>query len=375
MGYDMKNINKKYIWVLGIIVLFCAFAFGCTAGHKEISISNYAIVNIEGLSGRANATLVVDYDGIYSALAGINANQKEKDLYNGFVGSLSFSLDKYNGITNGDKLTLSVTYDDAIAKELKLNVTNIVRSYNITELYEGTEIDVFKDLSVIVSGVAPYATATFSNDSDDPYIKTLSYEFIGDSTKLSNGDTIVIKCNIDPKDAELYYYYTDRDTMSYTVSGLDTYITNPAELDYTKLNEIAADCADTIVSETEDTTTRMLYKLSGSSNYLYQDNHEKVDKIELRNVDFLMKNAYGEEENVILFIFYAVISNNNYTEDGYFIFKYQNALKDSEGNFYIGTNSPELRYDYGQNLDELYSEYLRDYSAYDMAHLDGVTID
>ena len=275
-------------------------------------------------------------------------------------------------------INMTVTYDNEEADRLKLNVNDFVKSYQVEGLDEGQEIDVFKDLEVEVTGIAPYAFVTYTNNSTDPYIKNLEYVIEGKTAGLENGDVITIRCMIDEKTAELYYYYTDVTTMNYTVEGLDTYIYDSSQLDKEVLSDIAAQCADTICSETDDTTTRMLYRLTGSSNYLYQDNNEWVDNIKLNQVVFLSRSAQGASpyENVILYVFEAAIANNNYTEYGFFIFEYTNAIRSGDGEFMIGRNNPELRYVCGLDFDELYNDIVKDMEyQYSSQLLEGITLE
>ena len=373
MKISMKKLIPCITLLLGMVLLG-----GCSVGRRNMSISPYILADVSGLSGRASATVYLDTAGIYSALAGTDATQEQKDEYKSFVESLTLSCDKLDKLANGDVINMTVTYDGEEADRLKLNVNDFVKSYNVQGLDEGQEIDVFKDLKVEVTGIAPYAFVTYTNNSTDPYIKNLEYVIEGKTTGLQNGDIITIKCMIDEKTAELYYYYTDVTTMSYTVEGLDTYIYDSEQLDKQVLSGIAAECADTIRSETDDTTMRMLYKLTGSSNYLYQDNNEWVDNIKLNQVIFLTRSAQGASpyENVILYVFEAAIANNNYTEYGFFIFEYTNAIRNGSGEFMIGRNNPELRYVCGLDFDELHNNLVKDMEyQYSTELLDGITME
>ncbi len=369
----MKKIKIGIVMLLGAMLLS-----GCSVGKKNISISPYILIDVSGLSGRAGAVAYIDTAGIYNALAGSDASQEKKDEYRSFVDSLELSCDKLDKLANGDVINMTVTYDNEEADRLKLNVNDFVKSYQVEGLDEGQEIDVFKDLEVEVTGIAPYAFVTYTNNSTDPYIKNLEYVIEGKTAGLENGDVITIRCMIDEKTAELYYYYTDVTTMNYTVEGLDTYIYDSSQLDKEVLSDIAAQCADTIRSETDDTTTRMLYRLTGSSNYLYQDNNEWVDNIKLNQVVFLSRSAQGASpyENVILYVFEAAIANNNYTEYGFFIFEYTNAIRSGDGEFMIGRNNPELRYVCGLDFDELYNDIVKDMEyQYSSQLLEGITLE
>lgn len=68
----MKKI--KYILLSAMVLLLC----GCSAGRKNISISPYIMTSVSGLSGRATATVYLDTEGIYSALAGVTHLRMKK---------------------------------------------------------------------------------------------------------------------------------------------------------------------------------------------------------------------------------------------------------------------------------------------------------
>lgn len=368
---------KRFRYYICIMLLAgMAVIGGCSAARKKLSISPYVLVDVKGLSTRAQATVYIDTEGIYNALAGIGASREERAVYDGFVASLSVNADKLEKLANGDAVNVTVTYDAQLAEELSLNVSDFIKTVEISGLNEGYEIDVFKDLEVIVTGTAPYAFVTYNNKSDDPYISKLEYVVESKTSGLKNGDVVTIRCMLDADTAELYYYYTDVTTMSYIVEGLDTYIYDSAELDSDVLCDIAQECAQVVYDDTNDTTTRMMYKLTGSSNYLYQDNNERVDALRLSRVIFLSRSNEGASpyENIILYVFEATIANHYFSENGYYIFEYTNAIRSGNGEFMIGRNDPHLRYICGQNYEELYSELIRDIEyQYSAVTLDSVT--
>lgn len=368
---------KRFKYLL-FLFLCLVFVSGCSLGRKDISMSPYIMASISGLSGRATATVYLDTEGIYSALAGVDASQGDREKYDAFVSSLGITCDKIDKLANGDSINVTVTYDAAAADELRINVNDFVKKIDVDGLDEGQEIDVFKDLKVEVTGTAPYAFVTYTNNSTDPYIKNLEYVIEGKTSGLKNGDVITIRCKIDAKTAELYYYYTDVTSMDYTVEGLDSYIYDSSKLDYTQLNDIAAECAAQIRVATDDTTTRMLYRLTGSSNYLYQDNNEWVDDIKLNQVIFMSGHGDGSSqyENIILYVFEVVVANNFYAEDGYFVFEYTNAITNGNGEFMVGRNNPELRYVCGQDFDTLFDEIMQNTQVqYNSEILEGISLE
>lgn len=352
----------KYFRHIFLVLACILLLTGCDVGKKNLSVSPYILTKVTGLSGRADAKVYLDTEGMYIALAGIDATAEQRAVYDDFIKSFGVTTDRLEGLANGDRIVVTVTYSQELADALKVNVNDFIKSVEVSGLTVGEEVDLFKDLEVSVSGIIPYAKLTVTNKSTHPYISQLTYQVNGDTTRLKNGDVINISTDYDAKTAEGYSIYTDVYEMDYTIVGLDQYIYDKSLLDTFALSEIASECADTIVSETEDTTTRMLYKLTKVTDYLYQDNHERVDSINLNQVIFLSRDVEGttEYENVIYFVFEAKIANTNYSSTGYYIFKYTNGIYGGDGKFYIGTNNPELRYVCGTNFDELYNELVGD---------------
>ena len=148
-----------------------------------------------------------------------------------------------------------------------------------------------------------------------------------------------------------------------------------SQLDYGVLADIADECAEEIKAATDDTTTRMLYRLTGNSNYLYQDNNEWVDSLRLNQVIFMSGHGDGSSqyENIILYVFEVTVANNYYSENGYFIFEYTNAIRNGSGEFMIGRNNPELRYVCGQDFDSLYNDVMQNTQVqYNSELLEGI---
>ena len=374
-GRLINKKNRKHVYY----ILICVFAFsillmtGCKKRITNVSIDSFILHKVDGLSGRADAVTYLDTNGIYTKLTSLHKKIKpeQEEGYRKLVDSMSIQTDRLTNLANDDVITVTVTYDTQLAESLRINLTDCVKNITITGLDVGTEIDVFKDLKVYITGTAPYAFASYSNESENPFIKNLSYEFVSDVTNLENGDIVKIKCNLDADIARQFLYYTDVTEKEYTVEGLDRFIYDQKEIDREALNEIINECEATIKAETDDTTTRMLYRLTGNSNYLYQDNNEWVDYIstESTNHIFLSKKPGSDAvyENIIILVFAVGLKNNYYSEDGFFLFQYTNGVLTSDGKFMIGRNNSELRYvcgtDFGSLYDELTGEIIHQYEA------------
>ena len=112
--------------------------------------------------------------------------------------------------------------------------------------------------------------------------------------------------------------------------------------------------------------------------YLYQDNNEWLDSLKLNQVIFMSGHGDGSSqyENIILYVFEVTVANNYYSENGYFIFEYTNAVRNGNGEFMIGRNNPELRYVCGQDFDSLYNDVMQNTQVqYNSELLEGINLE
>ncbi len=106
---------------------------GCGAkAHPNIdtedgitNILDYVTVEFDGKNGEGTAFVNVDYDGLETEMVGgeekISSMSEVEDLseltkYINAVSSISFSIDKNTGLSNGDSVIVSVSYDTTAAQ-------------------------------------------------------------------------------------------------------------------------------------------------------------------------------------------------------------------------------------------------------------------
>ena len=106
---------------------------GCGADKKPAidtadgitEILDYVTVEYDGKDGEGTAFVNVDYNGIETEMVGGKENIKEMDemedlskltKYINAVSSINLSIDKNSGLSNGDQVTVSVSYDSTAAQ-------------------------------------------------------------------------------------------------------------------------------------------------------------------------------------------------------------------------------------------------------------------
>ncbi len=99
---------------------------------------------------------------------------------------LEFSADK--NLTNGDKITCTVNYDEESLKKSKIKLKNTTFDVEVKDLKEGTAIDITKAFKVEFKGSDGSGTAELTTSEDYPFIKS----DISKSYNLSNGDKVTV---------------------------------------------------------------------------------------------------------------------------------------------------------------------------------------
>ena len=125
--FTNKIISLKKVMVIAIATLMLT---GCGKKDPEIDgvvdIFDYVTVEFDGANGQGRSNVVIDYDNLELEMVGgrdkLEALDDVEDLgtlnkYINVCVSLSFSSDKYTDLSNGDIVTVSVTYDQTAADE------------------------------------------------------------------------------------------------------------------------------------------------------------------------------------------------------------------------------------------------------------------
>ena len=241
----------KHILNAGVFCLMLLLIAGC---GKSVDLSSFAKIIIDGYDGKATASLDVDWGQFEKAvMENIKANDfSSLGILLELSESVKYSLDKTEGLSNGDKVTMTVIWDKKVAKKYKQNFTVSKKEVEVSGLEPLKEIDLFAEVYVDYKGVAPEASAMVRNASSDAFLKGVYYS-IDNSYNLSNGDTVTVTAsNITPADAEKKGYLISETKKTYTVSGIDEFIQDYGAIDsqtFEKMDKQARDVVESYLVE------------------------------------------------------------------------------------------------------------------------------
>lgn len=166
-------------------------------GGNKIDLANNIVIKVAGEHGNGYITGVTN---------NVNYDKSNTEIST-FVSSLRYTYSKSAALSNGDKVTVTVIYDQTRAKALKLKVTGVSKTIVIKSLPQrfASVNEVPKDLAGLYKPYADQKIRTmFINSS------SITYQYDYDSvwfqkSKLNNSTT-----------------YTDRVIFAYKITAKNT---------------------------------------------------------------------------------------------------------------------------------------------------------
>lgn len=359
--------NKKLLFIGAAVLALVLLVVALSGGRTKVDMKDYVTVNFAGLDGKGTATMTVDYNGL-SKVAEITEKTKKSDPDVAFMISMlgeewmkrewlesgiTCTMEETKGLSNGDKVTVKITANDDMCKQLNIKVKDQTITYQVEGLTQVTTFDAFADMEVSFSGIAPQGKATLVNNSRDEACMSYTYS-LDVNSGLSNGDTVTVTINEKAIDRVAEQTGKAPEVMSkqYTVTGLSTYVT--------ELAQISDEAMKSMQKEAEDGLNAHIAKSWADVEHLegmkYLGSYLLVRK----------PHASTNSENT-LYLVYEISYGNTYNDADYhttyyYYARYRNLYNDGEGKTVVdlsGQATPSNRFNF-----EVRNRYGSAYYAY-----------
>ena len=340
----MKHITKKIFLLLTALIAVLALT-GC-GSKTTIDLTQYVQVNVSGADGYGYASADVDDIGLEALLLSDNESDADSWVELDMLLRIRYEIDKKDHLSNGDKVSVTVTYPDGLAEALDADITpksGDSWTVEIGGLGEPERVDVFEGMTIEYgNGNTLCANGLYT---------ALKYT-LSQSQGLSNGDPVTITVSAPDGNADLESYCMDTygwmpmsDSCEYTVTGIDEYPIRlediPEEL-FEELRMIAQMQIEAMGAQMH----------SSFGNQGYQMNHYALDKVYVaspgKNIDDDNKNEVylvyringsnpdGERE----YIYSAMFPNVHISADGEYRYDADHVVyPDGEyGSWFYGEN-------------------------------------
>lgn len=291
-------MKKRYAVLLAILAgLIAVVISGC--GSTEIDLSKYIDVTYSGLDGKGEASLQFDREKLQEEIdyTLLSDNQKYDFDKNMAISTLSSSvsatLDKCDGLSNGDKIVVSISVSEE--EEKKCNVKFVGtedKEFIVEGLKEIVELDAFDSkwfdtsdgVVLNYSGTSPNLTLEISNNITDDVLSKIQYS-ASKQYNIKKGESITITAEL-PYGFEDEGYVLKEESKTVVCDNVAEYIQSIDDIDDETWDKIKAQCDDLFTANFSDISKnyRTLYTSDGSVTL---SSAEKVENFKYDSIYFL----------------------------------------------------------------------------------------
>ena len=203
----MKKYCKHMLSIMLMAVMAMAVLTGCGGKNKiDLRDEKYVSVNISGPSGYGEASVDTDDDALAAMILSDDVTEENLTAYLLKVDALSritYTLDKSDKLSNGDTVTVTVTYPEELEEVLDAKITpksGDSWTVEVTGLEELYTFDLFLNINVTFTGFNGYG---------EPKVQVNGGNNVGcifsQKENLSNGDVVTVTLT-GPKGRDLIDY-------------------------------------------------------------------------------------------------------------------------------------------------------------------------
>ena len=253
-------MKKKTKMLLAVIVLAIAAArvWFFVLRTKTFDLNPYINVSYEGYSEDAVASFSVDTEALAAEIQsdGKEADDEKLAKLAEVLAVIVCNPESIEGVSNGQELEVTVSYDKDLAKSLGYRFTGLTKKFTAEGLEEKTPIDPF-DAAVFgpegtvlayFEGSSPLVELVLENNAEagDP-LEMVVYQ--ADRTReLSKGDKVTITASFSEAFDTAGYKLTSTET-TLTVDGVESFVSNIEELSLESRAELLLKLTDVFNAE------------------------------------------------------------------------------------------------------------------------------
>ena len=227
--------KKMWPWILAACVVVAAIVAIVILVNqpKKVNLEEHVRVDFTGYNTVGNASVYLDTETLVPVFAEILEESEDRVLESGdwedLTSVVELTLDKESGLSNGDQVTVTITYDNEEIEDYDIQFTGETATYTVEGLGDLEEIDPFADLEVSFTGIAPDGRVEWVYNGESPYISGTDFQ-CDQTSGLRNGDVVTFSLDYDEAAAINQGYRLTQTTREYTVEGLDEYVDSYEDL-------------------------------------------------------------------------------------------------------------------------------------------------
>ncbi|MCM1386450.1 MAG: hypothetical protein NC231_03920 [Bacillus sp. (in: Bacteria)] len=237
---------KKRKITVGIVMTLCFLILtGC--GTKKIDVMESVTLTYNGVNGYGTADIENAYDWEKEALeqAGVKEIENFSSLGDALMieMSVSYTVSPNENLSNGDEVTVTAVVDNEAVKEYGIKFVAEEKKFKVEGLPEVQYVDLFENIDVSYTGIAPNVTAHIADANTDTYVQGIRY-VLDKTDNLNIGDKVTVTAEYDKSKLLEKGYMAESDTKEFEVSNVAKYVV--------ELSEIPDSVLESMKSQMED---------------------------------------------------------------------------------------------------------------------------
>ncbi len=235
----MKRKKRRISRKTELRIKIASFIIVCLVG-AGIGIWYFTNSTIYSLAAVTKISLVgYDSKGYVRAEIDDSSLTEEEMALKEVLDTVEIDFSKDDNLCNGEQIEIIYTYDEALAEELDVKISEAKTTFTVENLPQAEEItleNLFEDVEIQFEGTSPALTAEVVNNSVHPYIQTMDFTIRSPKEFYKKGDVIIVDAIFDEQDAIDYRYAVEKGadgySMEYPIENIDSYL-----MDYEKITD------------------------------------------------------------------------------------------------------------------------------------------
>ncbi|MBO4267528.1 MAG: hypothetical protein J5910_10125 [Lachnospiraceae bacterium] len=208
VGVVRRRRRRIIILIFALLFVLCTLIVMIAAASlpvTTVSLSDLSRVEFSGFNSDGFATAFTDDAAVDELLSRVKKDHEKSWLdaadiedadYAKFRQSLSFSVTRSTGLSNGDTINVVGRCDEKLAKKLKLDIKDSTGTFTVEGLADAKTVtldEVFEGLEVSYEGISPGITVSLQNTSRHPLIGKMTFVLEDPKRSYANGDTLSVR--------------------------------------------------------------------------------------------------------------------------------------------------------------------------------------
>lgn len=274
--------GKKFTILFFVLLVAMGLLTGC--GKRKIDIMEDLTVSFEGYDGYGTAKLENEYSWEAKAFeaAGIENIDGLDSLGNALNIELAveYEMEPESGLSNGDQVVVKASISDTMLEGYDFELLSKgERTFTVSGLKEIQEVNLFENIEIEFSGIAPYAKAQIIDSNTDSYPGVKRYS-LDKETNLRVGESVTLSVEYDEDALHMAGYKAIEDKKEFVVPELDKYVTS--------IGEIPQDTLDKMTKQLEDALHAQVA-------------NAWVEKDTLKSIEYVGSYLLRPKENQVVF--------------------------------------------------------------------------